>query len=94
MGVERTESYAGCIIARVRWVSGPDPGLAIGPPRRVVGGMWDYTIKKFLEAAAGTLNVEAVDNDPQKFDSQIEHIAAREETNTLGIYDFDTRAVP
>ncbi len=71
-------------------VSMSDPGLAIGPTHRVLGGMKDYTIEKFIEAAAGTLNVEAVDNDPQKFDSQIAHIAVREETNTLGIYDFNT----
>jgi uncharacterized protein (DUF1015 family) len=71
-------------------VSMSDPGLAIGPTHRVLGGMKDYTIEKFIEAAAGTLNVEAVDNDPQKFDGQIDHIATREETNTMGVYDFDT----
>jgi len=71
-------------------VSMSDPGLAIGPTHRVLGGMKDYTIDAFIEAGAGTLNVEAVDNDPQKFNGQIAHIAAREETNTLGIYDFDT----
>ena len=71
-------------------VSMSDPGLAIGPTHRVLGGMKDYSIEKFIEAAAGTLNVEPVDNDPQKFDEQIAHVAAREETNTMGVYDFDT----
>lgn len=71
-------------------VSMSDPGLAIGPTHRVLGGMKDYSIERFIEAAAGTLNVEAVDNDPQQFDGQIAHVAAREETNTLGVYDFDT----
>lgn len=71
-------------------VSMSDPGLAIGPTHRVLGGMKHYSIEKFIEAAAGTLNVEPVDNDPHKFNEQIEHIAAREETNTMGVYDFDT----
>ncbi len=67
-----------------------DPGLAIGPTHRVLGGMKDYTIDAFIEAAAGALNIEAVENDPHIFNEQIERIATRERTNTLGIYDFDT----
>ncbi|MEZ6318381.1 MAG: hypothetical protein R3B49_06455 [Phycisphaerales bacterium] len=43
-----------------------DPGLAIGPTHRVLGGMKDYTVDKFIEAAGGYLNIEAVDNDPKK----------------------------
>ncbi len=71
-------------------VSMSDPGLVIGATHRVLGGMKDYTIERFIEASAGILNVEAVDNDPRKFDSQIEHIAAREGTNVFGVYDFAT----
>ncbi|MEZ6243565.1 MAG: DUF1015 domain-containing protein [Phycisphaerales bacterium] len=71
-------------------VSMSDPGLVIGPTHRVLGGMKHYTIEKFIEAAAGILNVEAVDNDPKKFDSQIAYIAARENTNVFGVYDFPT----
>lgn len=71
-------------------VSMSDPGLAIGPTHRVLGGMKGYTMEAFIEAAAGILNVEAVDNDPQKFDEQIAHIAAREETNVFGLYDYAT----
>jgi len=52
--------------------------------------MKHYTIERFIEAAAGILNVEPVDNDPRKFDAQISHIAARENTNVFGVYDFPT----
>ncbi len=71
-------------------VSMSDPGLVIGETHRVLGGMRDYTIEQFIEASAGILNVEAVDNDPQKFGEQIEHIAAREGTNVFGVYDYAT----
>ncbi len=67
-----------------------DPGLAIGPTHRVLGGMKNYSIDKFLEASQGLLNVEAVENDPQNFDEAIEHIAARESTSVFGVMDFAT----
>lgn len=67
-----------------------DPGLAIGPTHRVLGGMKDYSIDRFMEVAQGLLNVEPVDNDPQKFDKAIEYIAARENTNVFGVMDFAT----
>ncbi|GJM18903.1 MAG: phosphatase [Phycisphaeraceae bacterium] len=67
-----------------------DPGLAIGPTHRVLGGMKDYSFEKFQEVGAGHLNFEAVDNDPKKFEQQIASIAEREHRNVFGIYDFDT----
>ncbi len=71
-------------------VSMADEGLAIGPTHRVLGGMEDYTIEKFIEAGQGLLNVEPIVNDPQKFDQQIATLAQREHTNAFGIYDFAT----
>lgn len=67
-----------------------DPGLAIGPTHRVLGGMADYSFEKFQDAGAGYFNFEAVDNDPQKFEQQINSIAERERRNVIGVYDFDT----
>lgn len=67
-----------------------DPGLAIGPTHRVLGGMKHYSIERFIEASAGLLNVEPVDNDPHRFDKAIAHIADREQTNVLGILDVAT----
>ena len=72
-------------------VSMSDPGLAIGPTHRVLGGMEDYTIERFNEAAQGLLNVEPIDNDPKNFESQMLTLAEREHTpNVFGIYDYAT----
>lgn len=71
-------------------VSMDDPGLAIGPTHRVLGGMADYTIESFIDAAAGLLNVEAIDNDPHLFERQLERLADRERTNVFGLYDYAT----
>ncbi|MFG0312944.1 MAG: DUF1015 family protein, partial [Phycisphaerales bacterium] len=72
-------------------VSMSDPGLAIGPTHRVLGGMEDYSIEKFIEAAQGILNIEAIDNDPHTFESQMISLAEREHTaNVFGIYDYAT----
>ncbi len=71
-------------------VSMSDPGLAIGPTHRVLGGMEDYEIEKFIEAAQGLLNIEPIDNDPQTFLSQMDTLAEREQTNVFGIYDYAT----
>ena len=71
-------------------VSMADPGLAIGPTHRVLGGMKDYDIDAFQEASAGLLNIEAIDNNPQNFLSQMNDLAEREKTNVFGIYDYAT----
>lgn len=71
-------------------VSMSDPGLAIGPTHRVLGGMEEYEIEKFIEAAQGLLNIEPIDNDPQTFLSQMDTLAEREQTNVFGIYDYAT----
>lgn len=67
-----------------------DPGLAIGPTHRVLGGMKEYSIDRFIEASQGLLNVEPVDNDPKRLDEAVDHIAARENTNVFGLLDFAT----
>jgi len=71
-------------------VSMSDPGLAIGPTHRVLGGMAEYEVEQFIKVAQGMLNVEPIDNDPQKFESQIDSLAEREQTNAFGIYDYAT----
>jgi uncharacterized protein (DUF1015 family) len=71
-------------------VSMSDPGLAIGPTHRVLGGMEHYEIEKFIEVSQGLLNVEPIDNDPQTFLSQMDTLAEREGTNAFGIFDYDT----
>ncbi|MFG0244746.1 MAG: DUF1015 family protein [Phycisphaerales bacterium JB052] len=72
-------------------VSMSDPGLAIGPTHRVLGGMAEYEIERFIEAAQGLLNVEPIENDPMLFESQMETLAERERTpNVFGIYDYAT----
>ncbi|MBZ0172523.1 MAG: DUF1015 domain-containing protein, partial [Phycisphaerales bacterium] len=71
-------------------VSMSDPGLYIGPTHRVLGGMAGYSIEAFQEAAQGIFNIEPCDNNPEKFDHEIEHVAARGHDNVLGIMDFAT----
>lgn len=71
-------------------VSMNDPGLAIGPTHRVLGGMAEYSIDAFQQAAGGLLNIEAIDNDPQKFLVQMDRLAEREKTNVFGVYDYAT----
>lgn len=71
-------------------VSMDDPGLAIGPTHRVLGGMDDYTMDAFIDAAAGILNVEPIDNDPRTIERQLARIADREDTNVFGLYDYAT----
>ncbi len=71
-------------------VSMSDPGLAIGPTHRVLGGMAHYDIEKFIEVSQGLLNIEAIANDPHTFLSQMDSLAEREHTNVFGIYDYAT----
>lgn len=71
-------------------VSMDDPGLAIGPTHRVLGGMEKYTIEAFIEAAAGILHVEPIDNDPHRVEDQLGRLADREQTNVFGLYDYAT----
>lgn len=67
-----------------------DPGLYIGPTHRVLGGMSEYSIDAFQKAAEGILAIEPCDNDPAKFDHEIEHWAAKGHPNVMGLMDFET----
>ena len=66
-----------------------DPGLAIGPTHRVLGAMKGYTHERFIEAAAGLLEIKPVENDPAKIEAEIEK-AAVDSGTALGLYDFAT----
>lgn len=69
-------------------VSMSDPGLAIGPTHRVLGGMADYSIEKFIEAAQHDLAVKEVAANPAAIENAIEHAAASVGHNALGLIDF------
>jgi len=71
-------------------VSMSDPGLAIGPTHRVLGGMEHYTIEKFIEVSQGLLNIEPIANDPNEFLPQMDTMAQREHTNVFGVFDYAT----
>ena len=71
-------------------VSMSDPGLAIGPTHRVLGGMEHYDIEKFIEVSQGLLNIEPIANDPAEFLAQMDTLAEREHTNVFGIFDYAT----
>lgn len=62
-----------------------DPGLAIGPTHRVLGGMRGYTIEAFVEGARGVLEVREVESDLDRIEGAM--AAARGE-NVLGLHDF------
>ncbi len=69
-----------------------DPGLAIGPTHRVLGGMSDYSIEKFEEASAGLLDIKPCDNDPRKIEEEIKKraLSLNDGANVFGIIDRDT----
>lgn len=66
-----------------------DPGLAIGPTHRVLGGMSGYSADAFVEAAGGYLEIKPVVNDPRQIEAEIEREASTG-GNVFGIYDFAT----
>ncbi len=69
-------------------VSMSDPGLAIGPTHRVLGGMADYSIEKFIEAATHDLAIKEVTANPSAIENAIEHAAVGVGHNALGLIDF------
>lgn len=70
-------------------VSMSDPGLAIGPTHRVLGGMKDYTHEKFIEAAGGYLQIDPVVNDPMQIEAEMDKAATRAK-EVFGLIDFAT----
>ncbi len=69
-------------------VSMSDPGLAIGPTHRVLGGMADYSIEKFIEVAQHDLAVKEVTANPDAIENAVGHAAAGVGHNALGLIDF------
>ena len=69
-------------------VSMSDPGLAIGPTHRVLGGMKDYSIDRFVEASTRDLVVREVTANPAAIENAIEQASAGVGHNALGLIDF------
>ena len=70
-------------------VSMSDPGLAIGPTHRVLGGMKDYSHEKFIEASGGILQIDPVVNDPHLIEGEMDK-AATTAKEVFGVIDFAT----
>ncbi len=68
-----------------------DPGLAIGPTHRVLGGMKDYSIDAFKRAAAGLLDIAPAGTDLSKIEAAMTAAAKGTKRNVLGLYDFATK---
>ena len=67
-----------------------DPGLAIGPTHRVLGGMRHYDIMRFQEESEGLLDIRPCDNDPKKIEQEMANFAAGGHENVFGLIDFAT----
>lgn len=65
-----------------------DPGLAIGPTHRVLGGMQGYSWEAFNHATKEHLEIEVIGKDP----ASIERTLAKAQVGTcvLGLLDFKT----
>lgn len=60
-----------------------DPGLAIGPTHRVLGGMSGYSWATFVRACAGVLRIREIGKDPRRIEGAMEG----ERGSVLGLYD-------
>lgn len=67
-----------------------DPGLVIGPTHRVLGGMKDYSLEKFVGAAAAHLRFEPVVGSSANLERAL-RLTPNDGTNRVGIYDLATR---
>ncbi len=67
-----------------------DPGLVIWPTHRVLGGMRDYSIDRFLGAASEHLRVEPIAGDLRAVDSALNALAGMGEER-FALWDFDRR---
>ena len=67
-----------------------DPGLVIWPTHRVLGGMKDYTIDKFIAAAAKHLTFEPIAGDIHQLDKALASISSMGESR-FGIWDFASK---
>ena len=64
-----------------------DPGLVIWPTHRVLGGMKDYTIDKFLAAGSGELRFEPIAGDLKYLEKCMHDLSGMGE-NRMGLWDF------
>jgi len=64
-----------------------DPGLAIGPTHRVLGGMSGYSIDAFIEASKDVLDVKEIGDDASRIEAAMSATGA---TNVFGLIDFAT----
>ena len=66
-----------------------DPGLAIGPTHRVLGGMKDYSLGALQKALAPHIELTPLGRAPEKIEPAVAaHPAGREGRGALGIIDF------
>ncbi len=68
-----------------------DPGLAIGPTHRVLGGMSGYSIDAFLDAAGGAdgaLELTEIAGGPDTIETEMAIADANTTHNVFGIIDF------
>ncbi len=74
-------------------VSMSDPGLAIGPTHRVLGGMSGYSFEAFSTGAAEFLDLTPAPKDLARLEGAMETAASlKPGGNVLGFYDFATGA--
>jgi uncharacterized protein (DUF1015 family) len=64
-----------------------DPGLVIWPTHRVLGGMADYSLGKFLEAAGPLMSLEPIAGDLHALDKALHGLVNLGE-HRFGLWDF------
>ncbi len=67
-----------------------DPGLAIWPTHRVLGGMKGYSFDAFQKAAAGTIALSAFNGDLHALEKEL-NSAKYASKRALGFYDFASK---
>lgn len=69
-----------------------DPGLAIGPTHRVLGGMEEYSFERFEAAAEGKLEITPIAGGPQTIEKEVAAVAhARtDDATVLGLIDLSS----
>ncbi len=65
-----------------------DPGLAIGPTHRVLGGMADYTIEHFIDASTHDFVIHEVASNPDAIENAITHASASVGHTVVGLIDL------
>ena len=68
-----------------------DPGLAVGPTHRVLGGMADYSIERFIEASVDEFMIHEVTANPEAIENAIEHASASVGHTVVGLIDMASK---